>query len=62
MVLDVIGMCLHVCGLAGGAYRIQGVAWNRFVRRVGSGYLRKLRMLGKQEGLLSSSSKDFFRI
>lgn len=55
MVLNVIGVYRHACGIACGAYRIQGVAWNRSVRRVGSGYLRKLRILGKQEGLLSSS-------
>lgn len=55
VVLNVIGMCMHVCGLACGACGIQGVAWNRFVRRIGSGYLKKLRRLGKQKGLLSSS-------
>lgn len=55
VVLNVIGMCMRVCEFACGAYRIPGVAWNRFVRRVGSGYLKKLRMLGKQKGLLSSS-------
>lgn len=63
---------MHVCELACGAYRIPDVAWNRFVRKVGSGYLKKLRMLGKQKGLFSSSlccdggyktcSRDFFRI
>lgn len=46
---------MHVCELACGAYRIPGVAWNRFVRRVGFGYLKKLRTLGKQKSLLSSS-------
>lgn len=68
VILNVIGMCMHVCELARGAYRILGVAWHRFVRRVGSGYLKKL-MLGKQKGLLSSSlccdgktcSRSFFR-
>lgn len=38
MVLNVIVMCMRVCEFACGAYRIPGVAWNRFLRRVGSGY------------------------